>query len=638
MLPSSALDRVLSFAGCTAEPAPQRAAAEEPEHDGSRALSASEIAALADATVAYITADSFVGRLCGMHVLHEAQLMDATGRLRVAGMGGALRWEQRASRGDRMLWVPGGAANTTARGGLRTLLDGFEALRAQLAAAMPELGLTQRTSVQIACYPGSGERYVRHFDAIRGRDDHGEQRRITALYYTNHAWCEAHGGALRLIAGGSGEHVDVAPLLDRLAIFRSEIVEHEVLPTFAPRYAVTCWMYGQPVAVPESAPVHVSAARTTTMPAPTPALAPGSLTPAPLAPAPLAPVPASAPPAVPATRGTPTIFVSIVSYRDPQCSKTIRDLFERAALPHRVFVGVVLQNHPTEDADCAAGASAVGGRPAQVREMHCDFREAKGPTWARHRAAQLYGGEDYVLQIDSHMRFRDGWDAYLLAQLAACPSPRALLTAYPPGFALPYAGPPADERSTLLCAKSVDDDGMLRIAGKRLAAVSETPVPSLFWAAGFNFCPAQVMLGVPYDGATPQLFFGEEIGMAARLWTAGWDFYTPGRAVVFHLWSRDHRPSFRELSTQATAREQLASLARVRRLLRLDAAGPDDDSGDFAVCGLGSARTLAEFEAFIGVDPRARTLTARARLGGQREDAFYRDRAAQVLALMGVAM
>ena len=253
MLPSSALDRVLSFAGCTAEPAPQRAAAEEPEHDGSRALSASEIAALADATVAYITADSFVGRLCGMHVLHEAQLMDATGRLRVAGMGGALRWEQRASRGDRMLWVPGGAANTTARGGLRTLLDGFEALRAQLAAAMPELGLTQRTSVQIACYPGSGERYVRHFDAIRGRDDHGEQRRITALYYTNHAWCEAHGGALRLIAGGSGEHVDVAPLLDRLAIFRSEIVEHEVLPTFAPRYAVTCWMYGQPVAVPESA-------------------------------------------------------------------------------------------------------------------------------------------------------------------------------------------------------------------------------------------------------------------------------------------------------------------------------------------------------------------------------------------------
>ena len=632
-LPSTALDRVLGFMGGasgvaerTAEPGPQCAVTAEPEYEGSRALSASEIAALADANVAYITADSFVGRLSGMHVLHEAQLMDATGKLRVAGVGGALRWEQRASRGDRMIWVPGGAANTTARGGLRTLLAGFEALRAQLAAAMPELGLTQRTSVQIACYPGSGERYVRHFDAIRGRDDHGEQRRITALYYTNHAWCEAHGGALRLIAG-SGEHADVAPILDHLVVFRSEIVEHEVLPTFAPRYAVTCWMYGQPVAVPEPAPVHMSAARATM---PTPTLAP-------LAPAPLAPAQTTAPFTPPATRGAPTIFVSIVSYRDPQCSETIRDLFERAALPQRIFVGVVLQNHPTEDADCFGG-SAGGPLPGHVREMHCDYREAKGPTWARHRAAQLYGGEDYVLQIDSHMRFRDGWDQYLLAQLAACPSPRALLTAYPPGFALPYTGPPADERSTLLCAKSVDDDGMLRIAGKRLAAVSETPVPSLFWAAGFNFCPARAMLDVPYDGATPQLFFGEEIGMAARLWTAGWDFFTPGRAVVFHLWSRDHRPSFRELGTEATAREQLASLARVRQLLRLDAADPDDGSGDFAVCGLGSARTLAEFEAFIGVDPRARTLTPRARLGGQQEDAFHRDRAAQVLALMGIAM
>ena len=32
------------------------------------------------------------------------------------------------------------------------------------------------------------------------------------------------------------------------------------------------------------------------------------------------------------------------------------------------------------------------------------WREAEGPCSARHLAQQLYRGEQYVLQIDSHMR------------------------------------------------------------------------------------------------------------------------------------------------------------------------------------------------------------------------------------------
>ena len=641
-LPPSALDRVLGFlppqaATAAAPPAPPLATAARaaaPVESSSQAgppsaLTLSESAALANDNVAHFTRDSFVGDVNGMHVLHEAQLMDVTGQLRVAGMGGALRWEQRGSRGDRMVWIPNGARNTAARGGLRALLDGFEALRAQLASSLPELGLTQRTSVQIACYRGGGERYVRHFDAIRGRDDHGEQRRVTALYYTSHAWFAAHGGALRLFAPG-GEAVELAPLLDRLVLFRSEIVEHEVLAAHAPRYAVTCWMYGKPCSV--------------AAPSPQPLLAspPAALVAASVAAKKIGERPPTSTTVLAGggeEEALPTIFVSIVSYRDPQCAATIRDLFETASSPDRVFVGVVFQNHATEDAECFA--SYVGApcpRPAQVREMHCDYRAAKGPTWARHRVAQLYRGEDYVLQIDSHMRFREGWDTYLLDQLAACPSPRALLTAYPPGFTLPYAGPPADDRPTLLCAKSIDEDGMLRIAGKRLAKASPTPTPSLFWAAGFNFCPAQAMLDVPYDAKTPHLFFGEEIGMAARLWTSGWDFFTPGRSVVFHLWTRDHRPTFRELRSATTEAEQRASLARVHRLLQLDAGEEDDAMIDFGPYGLGAQRTLAEFEAFIGVEPRTRALTERARLGGQRSDAFYRDAAAEVLRLMGIAM
>jgi hypothetical protein len=56
----------------------------------------------------------------------------------------------------------------------------------------------------------------------------------------------------------------------------------------------------------------------------------------------------------------------------------------------------------------------------------------------------------------------------------------------------------------------------------------------------------------------------------------------------------------------------------VHRLLQLDAGEEDDAMIDFGPYGLGAQRTLAEFEAFIGVEPRTRALTERARLGGQQ--------------------
>ncbi len=46
---------------------------------------------------------------------------------------------------------------------------------------------------------------------------------------------------------------------------------------------------------------------------------------------------------------TSSIFVSIVSYRDPDCEKTLNSLFTQARYPNRVYVGVVLQYKLFED-------------------------------------------------------------------------------------------------------------------------------------------------------------------------------------------------------------------------------------------------------------------------------------------------
>lgn len=56
------------------------------------------------------------------------------------------------------------------------------------------------------------------------------------------------GGELRLFIDdenteGGERHVDVPPRGDRLLLFQSRKLEHEVLSTNAERYACTVWFY-----------------------------------------------------------------------------------------------------------------------------------------------------------------------------------------------------------------------------------------------------------------------------------------------------------------------------------------------------------------------------------------------------------
>jgi SM-20-related protein len=136
------------------------------------------------------------------------------------------------TRGDAIAWLLPG----TAPPGLGGLWARFETLQEALNRDA-WLGLA-RFEVQLARYPGAGTRYRRHRDAFPGRAN----RRVTAIYYANPGWRPADGGLLRVhLAAGP---VDIEPILDRLVVFLSERLEHEVLPVWAPRLAVTAWFRG----------------------------------------------------------------------------------------------------------------------------------------------------------------------------------------------------------------------------------------------------------------------------------------------------------------------------------------------------------------------------------------------------------
>ncbi|PNW72462.1 hypothetical protein CHLRE_16g682475v5 [Chlamydomonas reinhardtii] len=303
-----------------------------------------------------------------------------------------------------------------------------------------------------------------------------------------------------------------------------------------------------------------------------------------------------------------TIFVSVASYRDGECVDTLVDLFRKAARPELVYVGVVTFT--------AAGDTSSGERceapqlepyEQNIRRINMNHTLSRGLSMARHHAAKLHRDQKYLLQIDAHMTFAAGWDAELLRMIKSVPSKKPLITTYPASDEdTSSTDVPVTCRATWLTGEG--EEGVLRLA----AALEPAPQPGEFlpvpFAAGaFLFGPAAVLHEVPHDPGLSYLFHGEEELYSARLWTSGWDLYTPDMNVLYHNYARggSHSASSRygnKYWRDLMARPEYSdsrrdSLRKVAQLMSGSYTGPDTQYG------MGSARPLADWWAYAGLDP-----------------------------------
>ena len=293
----------------------------------------------------------------------------------------------------------------------------------------------------------------------------------------------------------------------------------------------------------------------------------------------------------------PTIFVSIASYRDPDCQNTVRDLFEKAAYPERIIIGLCLQIVPGEDEDCLVSTEPH----QQLRLIEVHAAEGRGACWARSRVQELWRGEDYFFQVDSHMRFVPGWDEKLIAMLGKCSGEKSVISTYPLEFTPPDQFAP--DMLVTIRPKGFDIDGVLTQNSwlYPLDKVPEHPAPSAFISAGMLFASGRVVDEIPYD---PYLYFtGEEITLGARLWTSGWEIYCPNEVIAYHNYSQQTARPRHWVDQTDWVNLSLRSRRRIRHILGIEIINNDsDDLVGIERYGLGSVRTLAEYEVFSGLD------------------------------------
>ena len=301
------------------------------------------------------------------------------------------------------------------------------------------------------------------------------------------------------------------------------------------------------------------------------------------------------------------IFVSIASYCDPVLPFTLERAAAQAADASRLHFGVVDQSPP-------GSPRLAAPRRARLSQVRVDARDARGPCWARAVAMSLHDGEDWFLQLDSHMDFLPGWDEALLAQALALGAPRRplVISTYPDAFAFVDGRPVPRPTTQGVLAQVLKPDAAFAADHPVLAFQAQpvdtgAPLPAFHVGAGCLFAPGRIVQEVPYD---PWLYFhGEEQAMALRLYTRGWDlFHMPG-LPVHHLYNdagsgAPPRPLHWDAAQEAERDTSWwAFEQRARGRLADLVAG-----ADLGVYGLGHARSLADFAAFSGIDYAARTL------------------------------
>ena len=149
-----------------------------------------------------------------------------------AGIGKETKQINEAIRGDSILWLD----KESAQPSIKTYLTRIDDLRIFLKE---NLYLSLKDfECHLASYP-PGSFYKRHLDQFK-TDDH---RRISVITYLNPNWKESEGGQLRMYL--ENEYFDFFPQAGRMICFRSDQIEHEVLPATRERLSITGWLLDQ---------------------------------------------------------------------------------------------------------------------------------------------------------------------------------------------------------------------------------------------------------------------------------------------------------------------------------------------------------------------------------------------------------
>ena len=290
-----------------------------------------------------------------------------------------------------------------------------------------------------------------------------------------------------------------------------------------------------------------------------------------------------------------TICLQIASYCDKELMNTVFSAMIQADYPERVHFAICYQEDDMTDYYRLKAIKNCKVKYLSIKESH-------GSCFARYECQKLVDDEDFVMHTDSHMRFIKHWDTLIIKQWIDLDDEKAIISAYPPNCNTgdmmtcklddPRFDKPADGRH--MYANCFRDYLYPTIQFNVHPINNEHPLANkrnAFVSAGYFFGPAQADRDVMVD--PDMYFFGDELPIAVRLFTYGYNVYNPGESYAYHEYMRKNR--------KFPNRPDCSDIEKIR-MGTLYKTLPEKDWVDLGEFGLGSERTLEEFCEFTGIN------------------------------------
>lgn len=297
-----------------------------------------------------------------------------------------------------------------------------------------------------------------------------------------------------------------------------------------------------------------------------------------------------------------TIFIAIASFLDYEIQHTIIDCINKAKHPEKLSFSVCLQYDDNPDTSDKILDLLSDKYDITVDKFY--YTDSQGGCWARQIAQQNYKNQTFSLQVDSHTRFIKNWDEIVVSnfyQLQSQGVNKPLLTFLPPSYArhdeigidYDFKHMYSLDRLNIPKFKRMSEDYWLEYIGYGdEISIGFKPTKIKILYGGFVFTEGKWVQEVEQD---PEHYYtGEELALAIRSFTHGYDLYTPSQIVAWHRAHRKPLPKHFTINSEEIGKSKHnAAMVRLRKLIHNE---------DLDKYGLGTVRTLAEYEMYAGLN------------------------------------
>jgi len=295
-----------------------------------------------------------------------------------------------------------------------------------------------------------------------------------------------------------------------------------------------------------------------------------------------------------------SIFIQIPSYRDWELPKTVSDAINKASGQHELYFGI----H-----NCLLFSKEVVKPESTVNWAHIKYEESIAPKniglqKARYIANEFYDGEDYYLQIDSHMRFVKDWDLKaikIIEDYISYGIQNPLITMYPPSYR--YADDGETEifdiytsLTRILFTENPNQFKETLIPTQTAYQIPDGCVYTASTSGGFIFTLGSFANIKPNQKIA---FWGEEPLIAARAFTHGFDLVVPTEYLAYHLYASNQ--SFEKIRRNHVWKDFFKEWSPLLTLSNIEYKIIFTENR-IGSNGFGDKRSLRDYEEFAGLD------------------------------------